>query len=76
MAAVELVSDKKTKAGFDPSYKLADRIAQEFRQRGLYSRARGEVIMLAPPLMIPEDLLDKAIKIVGDTIDAVYQVVK
>ena len=30
--------------------------------------------MLAPPLMIPEELLDKAVKIVGDTIDAVYQV--
>ena len=46
MAAVELVSDKKTKAGFDPSLKIADRISQEFRQRGLYSRARGETIML------------------------------
>ena len=31
-----------TKAGFDPSLKVADRISQEFRNRGLYSRARGE----------------------------------
>jgi adenosylmethionine-8-amino-7-oxononanoate aminotransferase len=76
MAAVELVADKKTMAGFDPSLKVADRIGQEFRNRGLYSRARGETIMLAPPLMIPEDLLDKAVKIVGDTIDAVAKSIK
>jgi adenosylmethionine-8-amino-7-oxononanoate aminotransferase len=75
MAAVELVSDKKTKAGFDPSLKVADRINQEFRNRGLYTRPRGEVIMLAPPLMIPEDTLDKAIQIVGDTIDAVAKAI-
>ena len=76
MAAVELVADKKTKAPFDASLKIADRVANEFRNRGLYTRARGDVIMLAPPLMIPEDLLDRAIKIVGDTIDAIYQDVK
>ena len=75
MAAVELVSDKKTKAGFDPSLKVADRINTEFRNRGLYTRARGEVIMLAPPLMIPEETLDKAIGIVGDTIDAVAKAI-
>jgi len=75
MAAVELVSDKKTKAGFDASLKIGDRINQEFRNRGLYTRARGEVIMLAPPLMIPEETLDKAIQIVGDTIDAVAKAI-
>jgi hypothetical protein len=32
--------------------------------------------MMAPPLMIPEDLLDRSIKIIGATIDAVYQQVK
>ena len=36
----------------------------------------GDVIMMAPPLMISEDLLDKSIKIIGDTIDAVHQQVK
>ena len=76
MAAVELVSDKKTKAGFDPSLKVPDRITNEFRNRGLYTRSRGDVIVMAPPLMIPEETLDKAVKIIGDTIDAVYQAVK
>ncbi|MGE3913375.1 MAG: aspartate aminotransferase family protein [Chloroflexota bacterium] len=76
MAAVELVADKKTKESYPASAKLTDRLAQEFRNRGLYTRARGEVIMLAPPLMIPEETLDKAVSIVGDTIDAVYRAVK
>ena len=76
MAAVELVKDKQTKENYPASAKLADRLAQEFRARGLYTRVRGEVIMLAPPLMIPEDLLDRAVRIVGDTIDAVYSAVK
>jgi putrescine aminotransferase len=76
MAAVELVKDKGTKEVYPASAKVADRLAQEFRARGLYTRARGEVIMLAPPLMIPEETLDKAVKIVGDTIDAVYNAVK
>jgi 4-aminobutyrate--pyruvate transaminase len=76
MAAVEMVADKKTKAAFDPSLKIADRVANEFRNRGLYTRARGDVIMMAPPLMIPEDLLDRSIKIIGDTIDAIYKDVK
>ena len=76
MAAVEMVADKKTKAAFDPSLKIADRVANEFRNRGVYTRARGDVIMMAPPLMIPEDLLDRSIKIIGDTIDAIYKDVK
>jgi len=76
MAAVELVKDKSTKENYPASVKLADRLAQEFRARGLYTRARGEVIMLAPPLMIPEETLDRAVEIVGDTIDAVYNAVK
>jgi adenosylmethionine-8-amino-7-oxononanoate aminotransferase len=76
MAAVELVKDKATKENYPASAKVADRLAQEFRARGLYTRARGEVIMMAPPLMIPEETLDRAVKIIGDSIDAVYQAVK
>jgi putrescine aminotransferase len=76
MAAVELVKDKSTKEAYPAAAKVADRVAQEFRARGLYTRARGDVIMLAPPLMIPEETLDKAVKIVGDTIDSVYNAVK
>jgi putrescine---pyruvate transaminase len=76
MAAVELVKDKATRENYPASARVADRLAQEFRARGLYTRARGEVIMLAPPLMVPEATLDRAVKIVGDSIEAVYQAVK
>jgi len=76
MAAVELVSDKATKAGFEPSLKIADRLMAEFRTRGLYTRVRGEVICLAPPLTIPEEQLDRAIEIVGESIDAVAKAIR
>jgi adenosylmethionine-8-amino-7-oxononanoate aminotransferase len=76
MAAVELVSDKATKGGFEPSLKIADRLMAEFRNRGLYTRVRGEVICLAPPLTIPEDQLDRAVEIVGEAIDAVARAIK
>ncbi|MDP8923942.1 MAG: aspartate aminotransferase family protein [Chloroflexota bacterium] len=76
MAAVEMVSDKATKAGFEPSLKVADRLMAEFRARGLYTRVRGEVVCLAPPLSIPEDELDRAVQIVGDSIEAVAQAIR
>ena len=76
MAAVELVSDKATKGAFDPSLKVADRLMAEFRARGLYTRVRGEVVCLAPPLSIPEDELDRAVEIVGEAVDAVAQAIR
>jgi adenosylmethionine-8-amino-7-oxononanoate aminotransferase len=76
MAAVELVADKATKGSFDPSLKIADRLMAEFRARGLYTRVRGEVVCLAQPLTIPEDQLDRAVQIVGEAVDAVYQAIK
>ncbi len=68
MAAVELVADKKTKQPTEPSLKISDRITYECRKRGLYSRARADVLMLAPPLMTPEETIDEIVQIVTDSI--------
>jgi adenosylmethionine-8-amino-7-oxononanoate aminotransferase len=35
------------------------RIHNEARARGLFSRVRGDVFVLAPPFVTPDDLLDR-----------------
>jgi adenosylmethionine-8-amino-7-oxononanoate aminotransferase len=58
MAAVELVSDKTTKAPFDAKHKVADRCMRAFRKRGMMTRCRGDVMMFAPPLVITDAQMD------------------
>jgi putrescine---pyruvate transaminase len=69
MAAVELVADKSTRASFDPSLKVAERVLQECRKNGVFTRGRGDVVMLAPPLVITEDQLDRLTRTVVDGIE-------
>ena len=69
MAAVELVADKATRSPFEPSAKMGERVTHEFRQRGLYTRARTDVICLAPPLVTTEEQMDRLLAIVGEGIE-------
>jgi adenosylmethionine-8-amino-7-oxononanoate aminotransferase len=51
LGALELVSDKYTKAQFDPALKLADRVAEAGYRHGLVFRAFGDGILgFAPAL--------------------------
>jgi adenosylmethionine-8-amino-7-oxononanoate aminotransferase len=51
LGALELVADKATKRGFDPSLRLADRIAEIAYRNGLVFRAFGDNILgFAPAL--------------------------
>ena len=70
IAAVELVADKETRSPFDASVNMGTRVIREFRDRGLYTRARGDVIAIAPPLMTPEDQIDRLVRIVQEGIEA------
>src|SRR5580698_754372 len=64
MCGVELVTDKSTKA---PAIGLGPRVAREANARGLLLRIRGgsadpvigDTICLAPPLMTPEETLER-----------------
>ncbi|HYU21383.1 MAG TPA: aminotransferase class III-fold pyridoxal phosphate-dependent enzyme, partial [Chloroflexota bacterium] len=68
MAAVELVADKATRASFDPAAKVGERVTDQFRKRGLYTRARGDVICLAPPLVTTEEQIDRLVQVVSEAI--------
>jgi adenosylmethionine-8-amino-7-oxononanoate aminotransferase len=42
-------------------------------QRGLYTRVRGDVICLAPPLVTTAEQVDRIVDIVRDAIPAAVQ---
>jgi adenosylmethionine-8-amino-7-oxononanoate aminotransferase len=75
MCGVELVADKSSKA---PALGLGARVAREAMARGLLLRIRaggaepaiGDTICLAPPLMTPEDTLEKIPQIVRESLIA------
>lgn len=76
MGGVELVEDQRTKA---PALGLGARVLAGARQRGLLTRMRagqrgehpiGDVICLAPPLVISEAQVDRIVEILREAIAA------
>ncbi len=50
LCAIELVSDRTTKAGFRPEVGMAERLTAKFGEHGLILPVRGNVIPITPPL--------------------------
>jgi len=76
MAGVELVADRATKA---PAVGLGARVLAEARARGLITRMRagqtgehpiGDVLCLAPPLVVTEAQVDRIVEILGEALRA------
>jgi adenosylmethionine-8-amino-7-oxononanoate aminotransferase len=74
MAGIELVADKSTKI---PALGLGGRVLAEARRRGLLTRMRGgqtgeqpigDVICLAPPLIVDESQVDRIVEILRESI--------
>ena len=80
LGAIELVSDKATKRGFDPALRLADKIADIAYRRGLIFRAFGDNILgFAPALCYGArefDLLFQRLEAILDEILALPEVAK
>jgi adenosylmethionine-8-amino-7-oxononanoate aminotransferase len=70
MCGVELVADKASKAPFPPDRKVGERVRREADARGLFTRVRGDVILLAPPLVVTEAQVDRIVQILGEAIPA------
>ncbi|HEY7286084.1 MAG TPA: aspartate aminotransferase family protein [Vicinamibacterales bacterium] len=66
MCAVEFVKDRETKTPFPPDQLIGARIHAEAIARGLFSRVRGDVFVLAPAFVTPDTLLDQ----IGDLLAA------
>jgi adenosylmethionine-8-amino-7-oxononanoate aminotransferase len=71
MCAVEIVKDKDSKEEFDAADKVGARIHQAAMQRGLFSRMRGDVYCLAPPIITTEEELDRIVTITRDAVTTV-----
>jgi len=59
LCGVEYVKDKSTKASFDPSDKIGEKVLSAAIARGLFSRVRGDVFCIAPPIVIDNSELDR-----------------
>jgi adenosylmethionine-8-amino-7-oxononanoate aminotransferase len=71
MCAVELVQDKATKAEFPVDEKIGIRVHGEAQKRGLFSRLRGDVFCLAPPIITTREQLDRIVQILNESVRAV-----
>ena len=71
MCAVELVQDRATKAPFPAEDKIGTRIHRLATERGLFSRIKGDIYLLAPPLVITADQLDRSVEILTEAIGTV-----
>jgi len=68
MAGVELVADKATHATYPASAKVGPRVLAAARERGVLMRNRGDVICLAPPLVVSPEQVDRIVEVLGESI--------
>jgi len=71
MAAVEVVANKATKERFPPEAGLADRLVAAMLARGLYTRVQLDCILIAPPLITSDNVIDRIGQIVGESVKEV-----
>jgi len=75
---LEIVADRGTKEPFDPARKLHARIKAEAMARGLMvypmggtvDGVRGDHVLLAPPFIVDNGIVDAIVERLGDAIDA------
>jgi adenosylmethionine-8-amino-7-oxononanoate aminotransferase len=71
MCAIEYVKDKATREEFKPEEKVGARIHTAAQERGLFSRLRGDVFCLAPPIITSQQQLDRIIEIMQSATESV-----
>ena len=71
MGALEFVADKSSKLPFDPSLKVAQRVSEALRKRGVLLRALGDTLVCAPPLIIKPLEIDIILQALGESLDEV-----
>jgi adenosylmethionine-8-amino-7-oxononanoate aminotransferase len=76
--AIELVSDRSSKAPFDPKRKLHAHIKKEAMARGLMvypaggtaDGTLGDHVLIAPPFIVDAEIIDTIVERLGDSVDA------
>ncbi len=73
MAGIELVRDKKTKEPYNWEEKIGWKVVYEARNKGVFLRPLGNVIVIMPPLIISEENLNQMLKVIRKSIIAVTE---
>jgi len=71
LMGIELVSNKAKKSQIAPEKRIHQRIFSEAKKHKIYLRTLGPIVMIVPPLAIPENELDF---LVDGTIDTIKKV--
>ena len=72
MTAIELVRDKATKEEFPAEENMGARLHIETQKRGLFSRLRGDVFCIAPPVISSREILDRIVEIMAASVRALF----
>jgi adenosylmethionine-8-amino-7-oxononanoate aminotransferase len=70
MCGIEFVEDKATKRPFPAARKMGARVQQECYRRGLVSRIKDDIYLLAPPFVVTDAEIDRMVNILGEAIPA------
>lgn len=70
IGALELVSDKRSKAGFQPAGRAGAVFAAKAQEHGLICRNLVDTVALCPPLIITESEIDEMMRRFGLALDA------
>ena len=65
MCAVELVQDRATKAEYPAADNIGVKVHAAAQRRGLFSRVRGDVFLLAPPVITSTAQLEQMVEILA-----------
>ena len=71
MCAVEYVEDRAAKTAFDAAQGVGAKIHAATMERGMFSRVRGDVYCLAPPIVTDDATIDRIVEIMADATRAV-----
>ncbi|MEO8752794.1 MAG: aspartate aminotransferase family protein, partial [Casimicrobiaceae bacterium] len=78
LRATEFVVDRDTKKPFDPARKIAHRIREAAASRGMLCfggggdlDGAGDHIMITPPFIVPDAMLETIVGILGEAVDEV-----
>jgi len=71
IAAVEFVTDRKTKAYFDPVGLMAGKLFEATHRHGLIIRTSGDAVAFSPPLIINEEQVVEMVRRFGRALDEV-----
>jgi len=73
LAAVEVVEDVATRRPFAAAEGIGPKLAKAMRERGVVTRVKGEIILLAPPLVITEEQVRAIVAVTAEAIDSVMR---